>query len=1217
MPSFRSAGTKTGAIRPSHDGHWVPAVAECAASVLFMKCPTCSHANPAGQRFCGQCGARLEGIAADGPAVADRSYTPPHLAAKILQSRSALEGERKQVTVLFCDIANSTPLAERIGPERMHKVLNAFFEVALAEVHRFEGTVNQFLGDGFMALFGAPVSHEDHARRAALAALAIRKAIASDARFQVPEIALATRIGLNTGAVVVGRIGDNLRMDYTAIGDTTNVAARIQGVAEPGTILASDSVVRSVGEHVECRPVGLRTLKGKAEPIALHEIMREQGHRARAATRADATLVGRQAELQAIEESLGQLQAGEGGVLAIVGQAGLGKSRLLEEVVRRAAGHGLRCVQGSCLSFGRTLSYWSFREAIRATFDIGDADSEAASWHKLEAGMRRLFGENAAELLPYVGTLIALALPEALVERIRALDGLSMGHQIFRSALLLFEQLAQERPTVVVLEDWHWADASSAELLEHLLQLAERVPLLFVVAYRPEPQGSAAALNNALAGDERTVRRVRTLTLAPLPTAQSAELAERLLGGGSMPAEVRDMLLRRSGGNPFYLGELVRALIGTKGIERDSSSGDWHLTEQYGAVPLPDTIEGVILARIDRLEDEVKQVLKAAAVVGRTFFYRVLKAVTETDAALDDDLVKLRGAELIDEKQLAPELEYVFKHPLIQQATYDSMLEDRRRELHRQVGHSIETLFVGRLEPFYSMLAYHYVKAKEADKGREYLLKAAEHADRLAADEEALELYEAVIETLEKQTPGGLDPLRRAELDYKVGDAHFRAGRHEPALLNFARALHRLGESAPRRKWILDMAAAIGLCRQMLRRFVPAAIRPSFRAMTASQALACQIWESTAWINFFVDLTTAIYGVVRMCELSSRDTRSRSHAVGLSLIGMMFTTVGAYRTAGWAHAKARELALRHGDAVTQAYADHFCAWHLHHIGEWNAAVQLDEEAGAKCWGSGVLRLWSTTTVDLALYAHSLGAPMREVAERLSRVANQTPDCQAQAWGLSMIALELGRRGEHEAAIGVIDQTTATYKSIPDHRLLACMLGLRCFNLRKLGRLEEAEKSCKEALLIQKLYRLTGTISTFALLAAAELRLEQFEGGPQRTGARHAAAVAVKAMLRQGRRVRDQGAVESQRVAGTFEWLCGERKRALSFWSKGLDEAKALGARHAEGRIFFERGRRTGSDDDLQRAALLFQQCGALGEQRELEAFLAGCARTSRPSPMRQ
>jgi hypothetical protein len=210
-------------------------------------------------------------------------------------------------------------------------------------------------------------------------------------------------------------------------------------------------------------------------------------------------------------------------------------------------------------------------------------------------------------------------------------------------------------------------------------------------------------------------------------------------------------------------------------------------------------------------------------------------------------------------------------------------------------------------------------------------------------------------------------------------------------------------------------------------------------------------------------------------------------------------------------------------------------------------------------------------------------------------------------------MEIGRRGEHDAAIGVIDRTTGTYESIPDHRMLACMLGLRCFNLRKLGRLAEAEQSCKQALLLQKKHRLTGTISTFALLAAAELRLEQFEAGLQQAGARHAATVAVKAMIRQGRRVRDQGAVESQRVAGTFEWLCGERKRALSFWSKGLDEAKALGARHAEGRIFFERGRRTGSDDDLQRAALLFQQCGALGEQRELEAFLAGCARTSRPS----
>lgn len=364
-----------------------------------MNCPTCRHVNPTGQRFCGECGARLDAASA-GVIATERSYTPAHLAQKILQSRSALEGERKLVTILFCDIADSTPLAARIGPDRMHKLLNSFFETALAEVHRFEGTVNQFLGDGFMALFGAPIAHEDHARRAALAALAIRKAIASDRQFQARDIALKTRIGLNTGAVVVGGIGDNLRMDYTAIGDTTNVAARIQGVAEPGAILASNAVVRATGEHVEWRPMGLHSLKGKTESIALHELIGERSHRSRSTHRADAALIGRQAELQAIDQCLEQVGAGRGGVLAIVGEAGLGKSRLLEEAARGGAECGLRVLRGSCLSFGRTLSYWSFREMVREGFEIGDADSDATSWGKLDAGMTRLFADGRTSCCP-------------------------------------------------------------------------------------------------------------------------------------------------------------------------------------------------------------------------------------------------------------------------------------------------------------------------------------------------------------------------------------------------------------------------------------------------------------------------------------------------------------------------------------------------------------------------------------------------------------------------------------------------------------------------------------------------------------------------------------------------------------------------------------------------------------------------------------------------
>jgi len=300
-----------------------------------MKCPKCGEVNLSHQKFCGECGTKFAPASLVQPRFADWNYTPRYLAEQILRTRSALEGERKQVTVLFCDIADSTPLANQIGPDNMHKVLNAFFEAAAAEVHRFEGTVNQFLGDGFMALFGAPLSHEDHARRAVLSALSIRTVIGRDARLEALGVSLKTRIGLHTGVVVVGRIGDNLRMDYTAIGDTTNVAARIQALAEPNKILASESVVRSTAAFVQSMSIGLRALKGKLDPVALHEIVREDAQRAHD-TKNAGELVGRRQELDVITRQIERLHGGEGSAIAIVGEAGLGKSRLLEEACRLA-----------------------------------------------------------------------------------------------------------------------------------------------------------------------------------------------------------------------------------------------------------------------------------------------------------------------------------------------------------------------------------------------------------------------------------------------------------------------------------------------------------------------------------------------------------------------------------------------------------------------------------------------------------------------------------------------------------------------------------------------------------------------------------------------------------------------------------------------------------------------------------------------------------------
>ncbi|MCU0974524.1 MAG: AAA family ATPase, partial [Burkholderiales bacterium] len=713
-----------------------------------MDCPRCRHANPPGQKFCGECGARLAMVGAAGSVPGSEiDLIPSRLAEAAASPKAAREGERKQVSVLFCDIANSTRLADELGADRMHGVVNEFFENALTQIRRFEGTINVFLGDGFMALFGEPFAYEDHARRAALAGLAIQDMLKERTSAFLPaDKSLSVRIGINSGAVVVGKVGDNLRWDYTAIGDTTNVAARLQAEAEPGTIACSEAVARAIVNNVDCRPLGMRALKGKPEPVPVYQVVRARSGTARSPDAAT-PIVGRHEILTDIRAAVDRAASGKGGILGVVGEAGIGKSRLLAEARSFASERGLRWIEGSGLSFGGMLSYWPFRELVRACFEIAEDDDEHLCWSRL---------------------------------RVRMVD-----------------RLGQERPMVVAFEDWHWADASSADLLEHLLSLAATTPILYLVASRPAQDGAWEKLRTAIVSDARLSPHYREFALAPLADDDVTRLIAHLLGGGTLPVAIRAVLLRRASGNPFFLGELIRALQASRVLEKDPATGAWIATGPFDPSLLPDSVEGVILARIDRLEDEAKQVLKVAAVVGRSFFYRVLSSITEGATSLDANLAKLVRSEFIDCRRQLPELEYMFKHPLIQQASYRSLLAERRRLLHKRAGETIEQLFQARLEEFYSLLAYHFAQAEHWAKAHEYLLKAADHAGGMAADAEALELYQQALDASERSTQAQVTALTRAELDFKIGEALYRSGKQEQAVGFLRQALRRLGIDFP------------------------------------------------------------------------------------------------------------------------------------------------------------------------------------------------------------------------------------------------------------------------------------------------------------------------------------------------------------------------------------------------------------------------------------
>jgi class 3 adenylate cyclase len=688
---------------------------------LPRSCSQCGTANDADARFCKHCG---EPIAAAGrlASTAPRTYTPLHLAEKILRSRHALEGERKQVTVLFCDIANSTALAERLGPEPMHALLNGFFSLALGEIHRYEGTINQFLGDGFMGLFGAPVAHEDHARRAVLAALGIQRAL-REGQLKEGGPDLRVRIGLNTGPVVVGTIGDNLRMDYTAVGDTTNVAARLQQAAQPGSVLVSEATSRLVKGYVVVEPLAPLPVKGKADPLTAFSVVGLGTRRSplgRHEDRALSRFVGREREMAILGEALSAVEAGRGRVLSITGEAGVGKSRVVHEFKRLIEDRPVTVLEGQCVSFGRTVPYLPLQDVVRENCGITENDVPGEIGEKVRRSLQQVGmdpNEGSAYLLQLLGVKegtepLAYIGPETIKAR------------IFETLRELAIRGSRRRPLVVVLEDLQWSDKTSEECIAEIADAVTEERVLLLTTFRPEYRALWTGKPNTT-----------EVVLSPLSRADSLSVVQSTIQR-ALAQNITDMILGKGDGNPFFLEELARTVL---------EPG----AEGRGAVP--DTIQDVLMARIDRLPDESKSVLQSAAVLGREFPLRLLKAVHPEGGSLAARLAELASGEFVYERTGAGEPVYAFKHALTQEVAYDSLLSGRRQALHGAAGDALESMATGRLEEHYERLAHHFSRSRSVDKALQYLHLANRKAAKANAMIEAKAYFNeamALLDTL-------------------------------------------------------------------------------------------------------------------------------------------------------------------------------------------------------------------------------------------------------------------------------------------------------------------------------------------------------------------------------------------------------------------------------------------------------------------------------------
>jgi class 3 adenylate cyclase/tetratricopeptide (TPR) repeat protein len=756
-----------------------------------LTCPQCLHENPSTARFCGRCGIRLSdhcascgseinpaakfcaqcGHAVTGPVPrlpSPDAYVPKHLVDKILTSKGAMEGERKQVTVLFADLKGSMELLAERDPEEARKILDPVLERLMDAVHRYEGTVNQVMGDGIMALFGAPLAHEDHTARACYAALLMQESVeryASDVH-ALGEGALKIRVGLNAGEVVVRSIGNDLRMDYTAVGQTTHLAARMEQMAPPGSILIPADALRLAEGYVEVKSLGRFTIKGLAHPIEVCEVIGAGRARTRfqvSAARGLTRFVGRDAEIDELHRTLKQARNGQGQVLAVVGEAGLGKSRLFHEFIHSPSTEGCLVLECGSVSYGKARSYLPIIDLLKVYFHIEDRDDQFTIREKV-AGRLLTVGEALHSALPPFLALLDVPLEDPSWQ---ALDPAQRRHRTLTAVqgLLLWESRVQ--PLLIVVENLHWIDSQTQGLLDSLVTSLPTTPILLLVNYRPDYQHGWAS---------RTY--YRQIRIDPLAPKSAEELLRALLGDDVTLQQLKRLLVERTEGNPFFLEESVRTLVETGVLAGER--GGYRLAKDVTSIQVAPTVQAVLAARIDRLSAENKRLLQCAAVIGKDVPFTLLRAIADVhEDDLQAGLSDLQAAEFVYETSLFPDLEYTFKHALTHEVAYGSLLQNRRHALHARVVEAIEMLYPDRRAEQVERLAHHAVRAEMWEAAEAYLRQAGSKALARSANREAAAYLEQALRALERlpETP---DTLRRAiDIRFDLRNAFLPMGKFD------------------------------------------------------------------------------------------------------------------------------------------------------------------------------------------------------------------------------------------------------------------------------------------------------------------------------------------------------------------------------------------------------------------------------------------------------
>ncbi len=715
---------------------------------LEKVCPSCSFGNPPEFEFCGGCGQRL--LQSEAPPPKDLSfdeklakiqkYLPSGLTEKVLSQRDKIEGEKRQVTIMFVDMKGFTPLTEKLGPEETFSLMDQVFELMIHKVHDYEGTVNELRGDGMLAFFGAPIALEDAPQRAIRSALSIHREMT---RFneklkdekKIPP--LLVRIGINSGPVVVGTVGNDLRVQFTAVGDTINMAARMEQLAEPGTTYVTEDTFNLTEGFFRFQALGEKEIKGKERPMRVYQVIAPSTRRTRfdvSAERGLTRFVGRERELEIMLDAFARAKEGRGQAVSIVGEAGVGKSRLLYEFRKAVANEDIVFMEGKCLSYGRGTAYHPYIDVLKANFGLEDGDADADVARKVNRGLTTL-GVDETATLPYF--LELLSVKDSGIDKI-SMSPEARKDRIHEALQRITLKGSERRPLVFAFEDLHWMDKSSQEATKMLLQSIPGARVLMIFTYRPEflhTWGGKSFHSH--------------VTLNRLSNRECLAMVAGLLGSDNMAPDLPDLILEKTEGVPFFIEEFVRSLRDMGIIERTNDM--YHLSKDVDRVTIPSTIQDVLMARVDSLPDAAKEVLQAGSVIEREFSYELIEAVTGLpEQELRSLLSTLKDAELLYERGIFPRSVFIFKHALTRDVVYDSILSGRKKKLHEEIANTIEERYRENIEEHYRVLAEHYVIADNWEKGAHYAKLAGKKAAMTGALTDVVDCAKKALSCLER-----------------------------------------------------------------------------------------------------------------------------------------------------------------------------------------------------------------------------------------------------------------------------------------------------------------------------------------------------------------------------------------------------------------------------------------------------------------------------------